>query len=402
MIVSRVRGMRDFVGQAKVERDQVGQRILQLARSWGYEPVETPTLEYLELFQSKVGTSLLDAVFSFEDRAGRRLILSPELTAPTTRLMLSQLVHRPLPLRLCYLGSCYRYENPQHGRYRQFTQFGTEIFVSAKDQSTDAIIDLCLLAAEIFRTFKLRILMKFGDVRVIHALVQDQSEHIRQEIYHALDRRDTEGFERLCERFGIAERFQTLFQTPQTDPRLTELQSLVHTLQLIGIDAQIDLRVIRGLDYYSGIVFEAFDQNGSQILGGGEYTLFEDQMRVQGLNCRAIGFGIGFDRLINLIAPDWFGSGVPKLRIRIGTIVTHLPLVRALQAYGIMIVPMYETQPFRSTRTEPTFERVFDRWVLKQNNTQTSFDAAILDHEPIEKRLITEIINTILSNRIPD
>ncbi len=98
-----------------------------VTRRFGYGEVGTPTFEHAQLFIATSGPEIVAELYAFRDKGGRELALRPELTAPVIRFYLNELQGRPKPLKVFYLGTCYRYDEPQYGRYREFHQFGVEI-----------------------------------------------------------------------------------------------------------------------------------------------------------------------------------------------------------------------------------------------------------------------------------
>ncbi|MGH2668504.1 MAG: ATP phosphoribosyltransferase regulatory subunit, partial [bacterium] len=109
-----------------MERRRAVEALLRgVAERFGYREVATPTFEHLELFTTKSGEGVVKQLYAFQDKAGRELTLRPELTAPVLRFYVGELAASPNPLKFHYFGNCFRYEEPQSGRYREFWQFGT-------------------------------------------------------------------------------------------------------------------------------------------------------------------------------------------------------------------------------------------------------------------------------------
>jgi histidyl-tRNA synthetase len=102
-------------------------RMRETARRWGYREVCTPEFEDLELFTMRSGEGIVEEMYVFEDKGGRKLALRPEITASVIRMYINEAKVAPKPLRWCYFADCFRYERPQKGRYRQFWQFGVEL-----------------------------------------------------------------------------------------------------------------------------------------------------------------------------------------------------------------------------------------------------------------------------------
>ena len=144
--VERVRGMLDQAPEAARQMGDLGGRLLEHFARYGYRPVEAPVVELAELFLRKSGADAIARMYSFVDQGGRRVALRPELTAPVLRGFLQQAEPPPLPARLAYCGPVFRYEKPQRGRYRQFTQAGVEL-IGAEPPYADA--ELLAMTAEV-------------------------------------------------------------------------------------------------------------------------------------------------------------------------------------------------------------------------------------------------------------
>ncbi len=147
------RGMDDLLPEEFAVKQRIVDVIREVYRLYCYEEVETPTLEYLELFEAKSGEEIRHRMFIFTDQHGRRLVLRPEVTASVARLVASKLSKRPMPLRLGYIADCYRYDEPQWGRRRRFWHSGLELFGS-KDPSSDA--EIILASRNVFERLGIR------------------------------------------------------------------------------------------------------------------------------------------------------------------------------------------------------------------------------------------------------
>ena len=136
------RGTRDFTSEEMQKRRYIEEVIRKTFDTFGYQEVQTPTFETLELFTAKSGESIVEELYSFTDKGGRNLTLRPELTAPVMRLYVDKLQMEPKPLKLYYFGSCYRYDRPQKGRYREFKQAGCEIIGTSTPEAYAELIAL--------------------------------------------------------------------------------------------------------------------------------------------------------------------------------------------------------------------------------------------------------------------
>lgn len=299
-MIPRPRGTRDILPDEMEARVRAFAAMRRSAALHGYREVETPTFELAELFIARSGEEVIEQMYTFEDRGGRLLALRPELTAPIARLYSSEMRSDPKPLRLFYFGRCYRYERPQRGRYREFTQFGAELI---GDDSAAANADIISLAVHCIASVGLPdAVLRVGDLRVLRAILGDRAT---PEVMRLIDKRDP------ALREALPDVADLLLAGDLDDMRdsvggdlTSELERLLGHLEIMGIDAKVDVGIARGLDYYNGLVFEIDAPNlgaERQICGGGSYDLGG----VVGVgDLRATGFAIGVDRLLLVAAPS--------------------------------------------------------------------------------------------------
>ncbi|MDD3046836.1 MAG: ATP phosphoribosyltransferase regulatory subunit, partial [Methanocorpusculum sp.] len=126
-MIQKPRGTRDFLPAEMTQRRFVEQKMRSVAAGFGYGEIVTPMFEEQELFTIKSGEGIINEMYAFEDKGGRKLTLRPELTSAVLRAYVNEAQMAPKPLRWFYFAECFRYERPQKGRYRQFWQFGSEL-----------------------------------------------------------------------------------------------------------------------------------------------------------------------------------------------------------------------------------------------------------------------------------
>jgi len=141
----RPRGTRDLTPSEIVKQRYVEKAFREASEICGFKEIQTPTFETVELFKAKSGPEIVDEMFTLVDKGGRELALRPEFTASIIRFFLSDLRNEPKPLKLFNIGNCFRYEEPQKGRYREFWQWNCEI-IGAPYLSSDAEIIATSLA----------------------------------------------------------------------------------------------------------------------------------------------------------------------------------------------------------------------------------------------------------------
>jgi histidyl-tRNA synthetase len=367
-MIERPKGTRDFGPEEMVRRRYLEAAFSRVARRFGYREVATPTFEHAELFIAKSGPGIVEEMYIFKDKAGRELALRPELTAPVIRFYLNEMQSRPKPLKVYYLGSCYRYDEPQFGRYREFYQFGVEILGG---QPLDSDAEVIATAVEAVREAGLKgYQVRLGHIGLIRGLLHvDPAAQAR--ILNRLDKRDVEGLRQELESVGMEELMDGLLEIvglkggrevldsaagilqdlPASGPgtgsgsgrqeALDYLRLLGERLALYGIEEILyDLGVVRGLDYYTGMVFELhYDPLGaaSQICGGGAYSLTDV---FGGEPLLTTGFGMGFDRVLLALERSGVQLPEPSLDAFVIPIGDHMrshayEVLRAIREAGI-------------------------------------------------------------------
>jgi len=313
MTVNRPRGTRDFLPADTARRRYVESVMRDVARKWGYSEIITPTFEHLDLFTLKSGEGIVGELYNFSDKGGREMTLRPELTAPVMRLYVNELQSFPKPLKLFYFENCFRYERPQKGRFREFWQFGVELIGSGKPDSDAEVI---ALADALLKAVGVKGDMKLGNLAVIRTLLSGLESEIVSKVMRLVDKKEYAGLEALLEEIGAEEQLKSdLFHLIKLEGRyilpevikivgnIPELVSFEKTLKLLdayGVDYSLDFGIARGLDYYTGMVFEVYAEGlgaQKQVCGGGSYQLIQ---LFGGGDVPSTGFGIGFDRIMEI------------------------------------------------------------------------------------------------------
>ncbi|MCL1904647.1 MAG: histidine--tRNA ligase [Methanomassiliicoccaceae archaeon] len=311
------RGTRDFLPD-EMERRRYYENVLRnTARTFGFREIATPMFEETELFVMKSGPNILNEIYSFKDKGDRDIALRPELTAPVMRMFVNNMSNEPRPLKLFYFGQCFRYERPQSGRYREFFQFGAELIGNANSE-TDA--EAIALAASMIKALGLKeYKIRIGHIGIIKRMLADvnvPSERL-PEVLQKLDKKLYDEAREILETMNVtSDAADEIFKITETvggkevldlvpDETASYLRELTDLLSEMGVaDVEIDLGVVRGLDYYTGMVFEAEAPSlgaEKQICGGGSYSLSE---LFGGEKVFSTGFAIGFDRVLLAIEKE--------------------------------------------------------------------------------------------------
>jgi histidyl-tRNA synthetase len=305
------RGTQDILPDDWVYWDFVLGHAFEVARLFGYRRIETPVFGETTIFArtSGQGTDIVDKeMYVFEDREGNSLSLRPEGTAPVVRAYLEHGMSRlPQPVKLFYVERMYRYDRPQRGRYREHRQFGCEA-IGLEDAYID--VEMIALLDMFYRRIGLDELSlhinSIGDYRCRPAYLSQLAAYLREHL-DELSAQDRERVERNPLRVLDSkdpESQGTISGAPHMLDYLcgeckSHWERLRHGLAVLGIEADVNFRLVRGLDYYTRTVFEFLPPvAGAQSVvgGGGRYDALSEAMG--GPHIPGIGFGTGIERLV--------------------------------------------------------------------------------------------------------
>ena len=349
--IERPRGTRDFLPEEMEKRRAIEARFREIAESYGYREIATPTFEHLELFTIKSGEGIVEEIYAFKDKSGRDLALRPELTAPAMRLFVNECSVMPRPLRFYYFGNCFRYERPQKGRYREFWQFGVELIGSDR---VEADAEVIALAYRMLKDLNIQFELQIGHVGILRSILRDVPEDKSSRIMRLIDKKDQEGLAAYMDEVGVPDDVQErVFQVSAlhgsrevlteaegfTDQHNLEyLQELCDILDFISVEYTINLGIARGLDYYTGIVFEIYAEGlgaQNQICGGGRYRLTH---LFGGDDVPSTGFAIGFDRVSEICKMDIQRKKLVVVVSFPDTLRESLKVAEKLRAKGFRVV----------------------------------------------------------------
>lgn len=277
------------------------------ARGWGYREVCTPTFESQELYTIRSGEGIINEMYTFEDKGGRKLALRPEGTAAVLRMYVNEGKVLSKPIRWCYLSDCYRYERPQKGRYRQFWQFGAEQ-IGADTPAGEA--EIILLANDLLKASGVTFDLHVGHLAPMKHILRDLADGDKKAVMALLDKHNFEGLKNYLDSINASGLYESLeklagcrtieeaIEICGDFPGMERMAELISVLDSQKLEYKLDLGIVRGLDYYTGMVFEGFANNlgaENQIIGGGSYRLAH---LFGGEDVASCGFGIGFDRVM--------------------------------------------------------------------------------------------------------
>lgn len=311
MLTTRPRGTNDILPGEVEKWQHIEELVRQLCHSYGYREIRTPIFEHTELFLRGVGetTDIVEKeMYSFEDRGKRNITLRPEGTAPTVRAFLeNKLYAEPQPTKLFYIGPMFRYDRPQAGRYRQFNQFGIEVFGSNHPSVDAEVIGLAcdyleklgLKDLEVHINtvgcpqcrplYKENLLRYFSDKK--EKLCKSCQNRLEKNPLRILDCKSP-----VCRELS-ADAPTTLKST--CSECQNHFQQVKEYLNSIAVNYLENPKLVRGLDYYTHTAFEILVQGiGAQsaICGGGRYNGLMEQCG--GKPLPGIGFAMGMERLL--------------------------------------------------------------------------------------------------------
>lgn len=314
LVTKSIKGTLDLLPAESHKRQFVEQTCLEIAQNFGYREIRTPVFEHTELFQRGVGDTtdvVQKEMYTFEDKGGRSVTLRPEGTAGVVRSYLEHgLFNEPMPQKLCYLTSCYRYEKPQAGRLREFHQFGIECLGTA---SPAADAEVIAVANNLFEFLGVRNLkLEINSIgckecrKEYHKALKSYFESKKEELCGTcLGRLDRNPMRILDCKSPVCSAIAK--DAPKVTDYLCDdcknhFDSVQSFLKVMGIDFTVNPTIVRGLDYYSRTVFEFVSTDiGAQgtVCGGGRYDGLVEEMG--GNHTPALGFGMGIERLMLLM-----------------------------------------------------------------------------------------------------
>ena len=317
---SVVKGTHDVILEEATKYSYVEEVLTKIATLYNYKEFRTPIIESNELFNRSVGESsdiVRKEMYTFLDKGNRLITLRPEMTASTIRSMVNAklFANNDYPIKAYYLGPNFRYERPQQGRYRQFNQFGIECCGVNTFYRDVEVIALGYNALKMlgFTNLKLKI-NSLGDQETrnnykkaltsyfgekIEQMCEDCKERYTKNILRILDCK-VESDQEIIKDAPTLDKFYSKNAKEHFD-------NVLKALDEIGIEYEIDHSLVRGLDYYTGVVFEyhytsKLGKNYGAIGGGGHYANLIKE--IGGPDLEGVGLALGIERLVNVMNDD--------------------------------------------------------------------------------------------------
>ncbi|MCI0450377.1 MAG: histidine--tRNA ligase [Chlorobi bacterium] len=325
MKFQKPKGTKDILPKDIHKWHFVEKTIREATKLFNFSEIRTPTFEYTELFKRGVGSEtdiVGKEMYTFVDKGGESITLKPEGTAPVMRAYLENSLSAESPLhKLYYITSMFRYEKPQAGRYREHSQFGGEIIGS---DSIDTDVELILLAKEVYNrcginNFKLKInsIGKPSERKTyVNALTDYLKKHFNRLSEESKKRLGTNPLRILDSKSPddliITKEAPKIIEHLTKDSR-NRFDLVLYELTRLGVNYEIDFRLVRGLDYYTDTTFEFISSDlGAQdaLGGGGRYDGLIELLG--GKPTPGVGFGSGIERLIIVAEKNGFTFGEPS------------------------------------------------------------------------------------------
>jgi ATP phosphoribosyltransferase regulatory subunit len=352
-------GVVDLVYEDAASKRELETALRGCFRAWSYDELIPPTFEYADTLASEAGTQLAEEMYRFTDRDGRTLALRPDLTIPAARVVATRLHDQPMPLRLFYVGSVFRYEAPQAGRQREFTQAGVEL-IGAGTPAADA--EVLALTVEALRAAGLpQFQLALGQMAFFRALLAelDAPAPAVTVLQSAIDRKNPADLVGVLDQLAVAGPQRQAFMAlpglhggaevlaqgraicvnPAMQTALGWLEAIHELLTAYDVAGAItfDLGETRGMEYYTGITFKGYTPGlGFSICSGGRY---DDLVGHFGRPQPAVGCALWVDRI--LLARQRQGWQpmplVPDLLWAAGACPACLRLLAVLRRRGLRV-----------------------------------------------------------------
>lgn len=317
-----VRGMRDFLPEETRMMKYVENKARNVAESFGYQEIMTPLVESYELLATKAGEEVRLRMFAFKDLGGRMVALRPEFTPSIARVVATTLRNDPRPLRLFCVGSLYRYDEPQKGRYREFWQSNFELIGSGRPEADAEVL---MVTSSLMDKVGLKdCVFKIGHVGVLRGVLIDEGldDKAQNAALQLMDRKQYDDSLRLVKDSGASEkclavlrnlvelRGEDVCQTVEKMKKFVEgyekavaaVENLNEILRLVlesgcKISMRVEAGFARGLEYYTGLIFEVYvPELDVALSGGGRYDKLVELFG--GEPAPAVGVANGVDRIM--------------------------------------------------------------------------------------------------------
>ena len=393
MKIQSLPGFRDFDPERMALRNHIFRTWRDVATAWGFEEYDGPPLEPLDLYIEKSGPEIVEQLFNFTDKGGREVSLRPEMTPTVVRMLGSRIKGMPMPVRWFSMPQLFRYEKQQRGRLREHFQLNMDI---VGETSVDADADLLCAALEVLRRLGLTsedVVARISDRRILRQILLESgiAESALPVAYNVIDKVERDSRETCLKRLSeigvdpdtagkvldfadlsLADVAREFPDSRELAGIRSELESYFSAIESLGFSdwVRFDMKIVRGLAYYTGIVFEIFDRKGElrAICGGGRYDdLFAS---LTDSNIPALGFGFGdvvLGELLkdrDLIPEPPSGAEMIVIPVDDSVRATALRLVAALRRQGHRVVFPYGRSGVGKMLRKASSQGIGTAWIL--------------------------------------
>ena len=355
-----VRGMRDLLPVDAERMRHVEQVSRELSKLYGFEEIITPVLETYDLLAAKTSEEIRERMYTFKDLGDRKVAMRPEFTASVARLVASKLRNTPKPMRLFSVGSLYRYDEPQYGRFREFWQANYELFGSSRPEADAEILTLTndLLTKLGLQNFR----FKVGHTGILRGILDQEGldETKQNSVRQLMDKKLWNDALTAAREVGASQNcldvLESLFET-RSEEAFKVLENVKETVQdyetaVAAVDnlskilelvkdsgAQLNVIVeagfARGLEYYTGIIFESYVPGLDIALGGG--GRYDKLIQLFGGEpIPAVGVAHGIDRIVLALTKQNVSSKTAKERSVVVISVKDESMAKALELSAML------------------------------------------------------------------
>ena len=326
------RGMRDLEQEELYNINYIEEKFLETATLFNFKIMEPSPIEMLSTLETKSGTNISNEIYSFSDKGDRKVALRFDLTIGLTRFVAARRDLK-MPAKLATFAGVWRYDEPQAGRYRYFHQWDIEIYGSFSHESDAEVIEF---VSVFLKKLGLKVSIEINDRQLMEEFVRHQlgieDEYKILEMFRAIDKVPKKGTNAVLEEYKDKFEYSTLQRLIDLSTRngtiakivesqgdlkeltnFTKLAKLMDSLKARGVNnARVNLGIVRGLDYYSGLVFEAFDPSLEMgaLVGGGRYDRLTDAFGRRDIG--AVGAAGGVERIAIALQKHGILKSEPK------------------------------------------------------------------------------------------
>ncbi|MEM4691175.1 MAG: histidine--tRNA ligase [Desulfurococcaceae archaeon] len=363
------RGVRDIVKKDAELYEYLIDTFKKTARLHGFKPIIPPTIEYYSLFEAKSGVEIRKSMYVFKDKAGRTIALRPEATASIVRIYLDKLRSEPKPIRLYYVTQCFRYEEPQKARYREFWQAGLEII---GEQGINADLSVAYTASSFLDEIGLKHTYIVNNIYILRTLLTKMgiNQDIQDHILHLIDKNMINEALELIEKSSNGSARSIVEKLLGTSIEMLEsfidenrdvfgetyskvrfeyerLLEFINYLREVGYEVRYEPKLVRGLAYYTGLIYEYKTEKLMQSIGGG--GRYDGLTEIYGgVFEYSTGLALGLDR--------------------IALVMENSDITRSFSK-GVVIISLQNTPLMYSYKLlKQIVEKGFEAWVYRTGN----------------------------------